>query len=160
MGAGVEWTGANEVTIDAGSVDTDAIDADLARVIRASVLLAGPMLARFGRVKLPPPGGDVIGRRRMDTHFLAFEALGARVSLDAGFTIEADRLQGADLFLDEPSVTGTENAVMAAVRAKGTTILRNAAAGATRTGSLSPTEPNGSADRRDRDARARDRGRA
>ncbi len=128
MGASVEWTGPNEVTVDAGGVETDAIDAKLARVIRASVLLAGPMLARFGRVKLPPPGGDVIGRRRMDTHFLAFEALGAKVSLDTGFTIEADGLKGTDLFLDEPSVTGTENAIMAAVRARGVTKLRNAAA--------------------------------
>jgi UDP-N-acetylglucosamine 1-carboxyvinyltransferase len=79
-------------------------------------------------VQLPPPGGDVIGRRRMDTHFLVFEALGATVSLDERFTIEAKSLTGVDVFLDEPSVTGTENAVMAAVLAKGTTTLRNAAA--------------------------------
>jgi len=94
MGAQVDWSGPNEVTIDAGSIDTDAIDGELAREIRASVLLAGPLLARFGRVQLPPPGGDVIGRRRMDTHFLAFEALGAKVSLDDGFTIQASGLRG------------------------------------------------------------------
>jgi UDP-N-acetylglucosamine 1-carboxyvinyltransferase len=128
LGADVAWTAANEVTVDAGGVRTDSIDSRLAREIRASVLLAGPLLARFGRVQLPPPGGDVIGRRRMDTHFLAFEGLGARVSLDGGFTIEGERLRGAQVFLDEPSVTGTENAVMAAVRAEGVTRLRNAAA--------------------------------
>jgi UDP-N-acetylglucosamine 1-carboxyvinyltransferase len=128
LGADVEWTDANQVTIDGGSVRADAIDPRLAREIRASVLLAGPLLARFGRVELPPPGGDVIGRRRMDTHFLAFEALGARVSLDGGFGIHAEGLRGTDLFLDEPSVTGTENAIMAAVRAEGVTKLRNAAA--------------------------------
>jgi UDP-N-acetylglucosamine 1-carboxyvinyltransferase len=128
MGASVDWTSENEVTIDAADVNTDAIDSGLAKEIRASVLLAGPLLARFGSVRLPPPGGDVIGRRRMDTHFLAFEALGATVSLDQGFTLEADGLTGTDLFLDEPSVTGTENAVMAAVRSRGHTTLRNAAA--------------------------------
>jgi UDP-N-acetylglucosamine 1-carboxyvinyltransferase len=128
LGAEVHWLGPNEVSVDAREVRRGAIDAELAGRIRASVLLAGPLLARFGYVKLPPPGGDVIGRRRMDTHFLAFERLGARVSLTNGFTIEAEELRGADVFLDEPSVTGTENAVMAAVRAKGRTLLRNAAA--------------------------------
>jgi UDP-N-acetylglucosamine 1-carboxyvinyltransferase len=128
LGATVEWVGANEVTVNAAGVENGSIDEGLARRIRASLLLAGPLLARFGHVQLPPPGGDVIGRRRMDTHFLAFEALGARVTLDGRFTIEARSLRGADMFLDEPSVTGTENAVMAAVRAKGTTRIRNAAA--------------------------------
>ena len=128
LGAEVTWTGPNAVTIDAGGVRTDEVNADLAKRIRASVLLAGPLLARFGHVQLPPPGGDVIGRRRMDTHFLAFEALGAELVLNGGFTIQAKRLVGADFFLDEPSVTGTENAVMAAVRAEGVTTIRNAAA--------------------------------
>jgi len=128
LGATVEWSGPNEVTIDATGVRTDAIDAGLAGRIRASVLLAGPLLARFGHVQLPPPGGDVIGRRRMDTHFLAFEALGAELALNGGFSIRAARLVGADFFLDEPSVTGTENAVMAAVRAEGVSTIRNAAA--------------------------------
>jgi UDP-N-acetylglucosamine 1-carboxyvinyltransferase len=128
LGAEVAWSGPNEVTIDASGVRADAVDAGLAKRIRASVLLAGPLLARFGEVELPPPGGDVIGRRRMDTHFLALEALGARVELNGGFAIQADTLAGADVFLDEPSVTATENAVMAAVRARGVTHLRNAAA--------------------------------
>jgi len=128
LGAEVHWGGPNEVTVDAREVRRGAIDPKMAGRIRASVLLAGPLLARFGHVQLPPPGGDGIGRRRMDTHFLAFARLGARVSLSSGFTIDADGLVGADVFLDEPSVTGTENAVMAAVRARGRTLLRNAAA--------------------------------
>jgi UDP-N-acetylglucosamine 1-carboxyvinyltransferase len=128
LGADVVWSGTNEVTIDAADIRTDAVDVGLASKIRASVLLAGPLLARFGQVELPPPGGDVIGRRRMDTHFLAFEALGATMSLNGGFSISAERLVGADFFLDEPSVTGSENAIMAGVRAAGQTIIRNAAA--------------------------------
>lgn len=128
LGAGVEWTGPNTVTVDASPVEVDVIDRDLAVRIRAALLLAGPLLARFGHVELPPPGGDVIGRRRMDTHFLAFEALGAEVTLNGGFHIRAEELRGADIFLDEPSVTGTENAVMAAVLARGTTRISNAAA--------------------------------
>jgi UDP-N-acetylglucosamine 1-carboxyvinyltransferase len=128
LGAVAEWTGDNEVTVDPRPVEVDAIDRDLAEGIRASLLLAGPLLARFGHVHLPPPGGDVIGRRRMDTHFLAFEALGADVELNGGFTLHAQQLRGADFFLDEPSVTGTENAIMAAVLAEGHTRWRNAAA--------------------------------
>jgi UDP-N-acetylglucosamine 1-carboxyvinyltransferase len=128
LGAEVTWHGANDVTVDASAVGVSAVDRALAERIRASLLLAGPLLARFGHVELPPPGGDVIGRRRMDTHFLAFEALGAEVTLNGGFTIAADRLVGADMFLDEPSVTGTENAIMAAVRAEGHTRIRNSAA--------------------------------
>src|SRR6059036_2511116 len=103
------------------------LDPALCARIRASILLAGPMLARFGRVSLPPPGGDVIGRRRVDTHFLALEHLGAEITVGASYKLEAKQLRGADVFLDEPSVTGTENALMAAVAARGTTILRNAA---------------------------------
>jgi UDP-N-acetylglucosamine 1-carboxyvinyltransferase len=128
LGADVRWVGPNEVAVDPRAVRPEAIDRDMAERIRASLLLAGPLLARFGHVTLPPPGGDVIGRRRMDTHFLAFEALGATVRLSGDFTIEAAALKGADMFLDEPSVTGTENAIMAAVRAKGTSRIRNAAA--------------------------------
>ncbi len=129
MGARVHWSGENEVVVDASGVTSGRPDPVLAERIRASVLLAGPLLARFGEVRLPPPGGDVIGRRRLDTHFLAFEALGARITLsDDGFLLQAAGLEGCDLFLDEPSVTGTENAVMAAVLARGTTRLRNAAA--------------------------------
>ena len=127
LGADVEWTGPNEVTVDPRGVKDEPIDRGLAERIRASLLLAGPLLARFGHVTLPPPGGDVIGRRRMDTHFLAFRALGAEVTLNGGFSIRASDLRGADMFLDEPSVTGTENAIMAAVRARGLTRMRNAA---------------------------------
>lgn len=128
LGADVTWSGPNEVTVDPRGVRGGEIDRDLAERIRASLLLAGPLLARFGDVELPPPGGDVIGRRRMDTHFLAFEALGATVKLNGGFRIRAKKLKGADFFLDEPSVTGTENAIMAAVLAGGRTRIRNAAA--------------------------------
>jgi UDP-N-acetylglucosamine 1-carboxyvinyltransferase len=127
LGADVEWTGDNSVTIDSSAVKVGRVDREMAVRIRASLLLAGPLLARFGDVQLPPPGGDVIGRRRMDTHFLAFEALGGRVRLNGGFRIHAEKLVGADVFLDEPSVTGTENTIMAAVRAEGITKLRNAA---------------------------------
>jgi UDP-N-acetylglucosamine 1-carboxyvinyltransferase len=127
LGAKVEWIGANAVSVDTGSAEPRELDAALCARIRASILLAGPMLARFGRVALPPPGGDVIGRRRVDTHFLALEALGAEVEVGNRYRLEAKQLTGADLFLDEPSVTGTENALMAAVAARGRTVLRNAA---------------------------------
>jgi UDP-N-acetylglucosamine 1-carboxyvinyltransferase len=103
------------------------LDPDLSRRIRASILLAGPMTARAGGVKLPPPGGDVIGRRRVDTHIWALRHMGAEVSYDRSFEFKASGLKGADILLDEASVTGTENAIMAASLAKGTVILRNAA---------------------------------
>jgi UDP-N-acetylglucosamine 1-carboxyvinyltransferase len=127
LGASVEWTGPNAVRIDARRVQDRPLDPALCARIRASILLAGPLLARFGKVKLPPPGGDVIGRRRVDTHVLALEQLGATVSVGTQYEIEARQLTGADIFLDEPSVTGTENALMAAVMARGRTVLRNAA---------------------------------
>ncbi len=115
------------VEIKTSGVSSGEVPADLARKVRASILFAGPLLARFGKVILPPPGGDVIGRRRLDTHFLAMEALGARVDVQGVFTITAHRLIGADIFLDEASVTATENAVMAAVLAEGETVIQNAA---------------------------------
>ncbi len=128
LGAEVEWSGPNEVRIRATDVGRVHLDAAAAARIRASILLAGPMLARTGGMHLPPPGGDVIGRRRMDTHFLAFEQMGAEVNFDHKiFHLQADGLRGADIFLDEPSVTATENAVMAASLARGTTRIRNAA---------------------------------
>jgi len=127
LGASVEWTGDNSVRIDPTNLRPQALNREMSAQIRASILLAGPLLARFGRVKLPPPGGDVIGRRRLDTHFLAFEQLGAEVTVGEDYTLEAKRLRGADIFLDEPSVTATENTLMAAVLAEGTTTLRNAA---------------------------------
>jgi UDP-N-acetylglucosamine 1-carboxyvinyltransferase len=127
LGATAEWSGINSVRVDTRSVKPKALDPGLCAKIRASILLAGPMLARFGSVTLPPPGGDVIGRRRVDTHFLALEHLGASVMVGDRYELEAKGLRGDDIFLDEPSVTGTENALMAAVMAKGRTILRNAA---------------------------------
>jgi UDP-N-acetylglucosamine 1-carboxyvinyltransferase len=127
LGATAEWTGPNAVRLDARGVRPKALDPGLCARIRASILLAGPLLARFGTVTLPPPGGDVIGRRRVDTHFLALEHLGASVRVGDRYELEGKHLTGADIFLDEPSVTGTENALMAAVAAKGRTILRNAA---------------------------------
>jgi len=127
LGATAEWTGPNSLTIDATAARPKELDPKLSSRIRASILLAGPMLARFGKVNLPPPGGDVIGRRRVDTHFLSFERMGAEVTVGDTYQLEAKSLHGADVFLDEPSVTGTENALMAAVGARGTTVLRNAA---------------------------------
>ena len=127
LGARVEWTGANTVDIDTARAEPRELDPALCARVRASILLAGPMLARFGRVSLPPPGGDVIGRRRVDTHFLALEQLGAEITVGDHYRVEGRKLVGRDIFLDEPSVTATENALMAAARAQGTTVLRNAA---------------------------------
>jgi len=126
LGAEVRWEGTNTVNVDAARAEPRPLDPKLSAKIRASILLAGPMLSRFGRVSLPPPGGDVIGRRRVDTHFLALEGLGAEITVGDTYKLEG-KLTGADIFLDEPSVTGTENALMAAVSARGTTVLRNAA---------------------------------
>ncbi|MFP4624377.1 MAG: UDP-N-acetylglucosamine 1-carboxyvinyltransferase [Gemmatimonadota bacterium] len=128
LGCTVEWTGYHTVQIHAKEIRISEVDRHMAARIRASILLAGPMLARAGSMLLPPPGGDVIGRRRVDTHFLALQRLGARVETRGGYHLEADRLEGADIFLDEPSVTATENSIMAATLAKGPTRLRNAAA--------------------------------
>ncbi|MEX1184220.1 MAG: UDP-N-acetylglucosamine 1-carboxyvinyltransferase [Gemmatimonadota bacterium] len=128
LGAEVEWLGENRVQVRAAEVGVNELDAAMAARIRASILLAGPMLARVGRMLLPPPGGDVIGRRRVDTHFLALSKLGVTVREDHGYHMETTGLKGAQIFLDEPSVTATENAVMAAVLADGHTKLRNAAA--------------------------------
>lgn len=127
LGGDVQWVSAHSVTVNAAGVSSGVVPEAQARRLRASILLAGPLLARFGHVELAPPGGDVIGRRRLDTHFLGFLALGATVQTDGIFHIDAAQLQGADIFLDEPSVTGTENIIMAAVLARGRTILRNAA---------------------------------
>ncbi|CAN5216640.1 UDP-N-acetylglucosamine 1-carboxyvinyltransferase [soil metagenome] len=129
LGAEAEWKGPNTVRVRARDIASARLDAAAAARIRASILLAGPMLARTGELELPPPGGDVIGRRRTDTHFLALERLGGRITTErAGFRLASNGLRGADVFLDEPSVTATENAVMAAALARGTTTLRNAAA--------------------------------
>jgi len=127
LGASVDQPEPGVVRVHAASIDARKLDPGLCKEIRASILLAGPMLARAGRIVLPPPGGDVIGRRRVDTHFLALKALGARLQADGQFALSAERLHGADIMLDEASVTATENAVMAAVLAEGETVIRNAA---------------------------------
>lgn len=127
LGVSVEWKERNTLHIHAATVRANELDRRLSARIRGSILLAAPLLARCGEITLPPPGGDVIGRRRLDTHFLALEQLGATYTIKDVFEIRAKQLIGADVFLDEPSVTGTENAMMAAVAARGTTVLRNAA---------------------------------
>jgi UDP-N-acetylglucosamine 1-carboxyvinyltransferase len=127
VGAHVEWVQRNSLNVHAREVRAAELDPALCRRIRASILLAAPLLARCGEIELPPPGGDVIGRRRVDTHFLALERLGVILDLDESFKLSTPRLRGADVFLDEPSVTATEQAVTAAAAAHGTTVLRNAA---------------------------------
>jgi UDP-N-acetylglucosamine 1-carboxyvinyltransferase len=127
LGGTVEYFGPNTFELQLGNITSSVIPVEQAKKIRASILFAGPLLARTGKVILPPPGGDVIGRRRLDTHFLALAELGAKVKTGDSFTFSAKSLTGADIFLDEASVTGTENAIMAAVLAKGKTIITNAA---------------------------------
>ncbi len=128
LGAEVTRQLDGSVKVKAADLRTSEVDKALGARIRASILVAGPLLARTGRAKLPPPGGDVIGRRRVDTHFFAFERLGATVEVNGSYDVEAAQgLQGAEIFLDEASVTATENAVMAAALARGTTRLLNAA---------------------------------
>ena len=128
LGASVEDLGNRSWRVTARQVRSADLDPDLSRRIRASILLAGPMTARTGDLKLPPPGGDVIGRRRVDTHIWALRQMGAEVSYDRSFEFKARAgLHGANILLDEASVTGTENAIMAASLARGTTVLHNAA---------------------------------
>ena len=127
IGADVEWLGRNEVRVHAAEIRKVELDEDLCRRIRASILLAGPLLARHGRAVIPPPGGDVIGRRRLDVHIDALRGLGAEIEVERRYTMHTDGLVGAALFLDEASVTGTENTVMAAVLARGETVIGNAA---------------------------------
>jgi UDP-N-acetylglucosamine 1-carboxyvinyltransferase len=127
LGVDVEHRGPGEILIHAGGTPKTELDEELCRRIRASILLAGPLLARCGEAIVPPPGGDVIGRRRLDVHIDALERLGARVHVNRRFQMRTDGLVGVPLFLDEASVTGTENAVMAAVLARGETVIGNAA---------------------------------
>jgi UDP-N-acetylglucosamine 1-carboxyvinyltransferase len=128
LGADVSWVGPNEVHIDTTGISKAEPDLALGSKIRASFLLAGPLLARFGRATMPPPGGDVIGRRRLDPHIHAFAELGA--SIDASgkrYEMTTPGLRGAPVFLDEASVMATENAIMAAVLSPGETVIGNAA---------------------------------
>jgi UDP-N-acetylglucosamine 1-carboxyvinyltransferase len=128
LGVEVRRSGPNTVVLQAHDVHTTQVDADLAERIRASFLAAGPLLTRFGAATMPPPGGDVIGRRRLDPHLDAFQALGATVEHGRDIALKAPKgLQPVDFFMDEPSVMATENALMAAALIPGTTTIRNAA---------------------------------
>ena len=127
LGAEAEWQGENEIRVHAAGVGKTEVDEELSDRIRGSFLVAGPLLTRLGRVAISQPGGDFIGRRPLDTHIHAFEQLGAEVEVGRRFELRAGRLRGRRIFLDEASVTGTENAVMAAVLAEGETVLVNAA---------------------------------
>lgn len=128
LGGHFEWVDDHVLEVQTANVNANELNADLCRKIRASILFAGSMLGRKGACVLPPPGGDVIGRRRVDTHFLALSELGAEIDVsDDGYRFEADELIGTNVFMDEASVTATENAIMAAAAAKGSTTLQNAA---------------------------------
>src|SRR5574344_609565 len=127
LGASVEHIGEHDWKIDASHLTSTDIPSELSHKIRASILFAGPLVARTGKATMPPPGGDVIGRRRLDTHFIALTELGVRITVEGPFIFSANKLAGADIFLDETSVTATENAVMAAVLAEGKTTITNAA---------------------------------
>ena len=127
LGAGVQRHANHSVTIEAAELRSTCPNAVLFNQIRGSLTLMGPILARAGEVTLSVPGGDRIGRRRIDTHLLALQSLGAQLEFNDALEIRAGRLRGADIWLDEASVTGTENAVMAACLARGETVIRNAA---------------------------------
>src|SRR3954469_2081545 len=128
LGVKTEWKNDNTVSLQADAVTDTQVDAALAERIRASFLAAGPLLGRFGSALMPPPGGDVIGRRRLDPHLDAFRALGAMVEHGRDIAITAPGgLTPCDFFMDEPSVMGTENALMAAAGLDGSSIIRNAA---------------------------------
>ena len=127
LGPEVEWVGENEVRVHAADVSSHELDAELASRIRASFLLAGPLLARLGRASVPPPGGDVIGRRRLDPHIHAFAELGTEIDIGARFELRTAGLRGRHVFLDEASVMATENVVMAAALTPGETVIGNAA---------------------------------
>jgi UDP-N-acetylglucosamine 1-carboxyvinyltransferase len=128
LGVKAEWREDNVVALRADEVNRADVDAALAEPIRASFLAAGPLLARFGKAEMPPPGGDVIGRRRLDPHLDAFRALGAEVRADRWINLSApDGLHACDFFMDEPSVMATENALMAAALTPGSTVIHNSA---------------------------------
>jgi UDP-N-acetylglucosamine 1-carboxyvinyltransferase len=128
LGADVAWAGPNDVRVNTAEVSKYELDAELCGRMRASFLLAGPLLSRFGQAIVPPPGGDLIGRRRLDPHLHAFARMGAGLEIRDGFELRAEGgLHGDDIFLDEASVMATENTIMAAVLAPGETVIGNAA---------------------------------
>ena len=128
LGVEVEWLGFNDLRLCAANVATTEVDEGLAARIRASFLLAGPLLARFGEVRMPPPGGDTIGRRRLDPHLDAFRDLGATITGSRMIELQASGGLGAcEIFMDEPSVMGTENALLAAALTPGRTLIANSA---------------------------------
>jgi UDP-N-acetylglucosamine 1-carboxyvinyltransferase len=127
LGAEIDWTGPNEVRIHAAELTSYELDPVLASRIRASFLLAGPLLARVRRASVPPPGGDVIGRRRLDPHIHALNELGARIETNGRYEMTTDGLRGTNIFLDEASVMATENTIMASCVAPGHTVIGNAA---------------------------------
>ena len=129
LGVEVEWVADNSVRLCAAAVSDVSVDEELSKQIRASFLLAGPLLARFGEARMPPPGGDFIGRRRLDAHLDAFTDLGARVDGERWIELSAPAggLCACRIFMDEPSVMGTENALMAAALTAGPTTISNAA---------------------------------
>jgi UDP-N-acetylglucosamine 1-carboxyvinyltransferase len=129
LGVEVEWREDNTVRLRAASISDPEVDEEIATRIRASFLLAGPLLARFGEARMPPPGGDFIGRRRLDAHLDAFRELGTRVEGERWIELSAPAggLRPCAIFMDEPSVMGTENALMAAALVPGPTTIRNAA---------------------------------
>jgi UDP-N-acetylglucosamine 1-carboxyvinyltransferase len=129
LGVEVGWIADNSVRLCAAPVSEVAVDEEMASRIRASFLLAGPLLARFGEARMPPAGGDFIGRRRLDAHLDAFRELGARVGGERWIELSAPPggLRACRIFMDEPSVMGTENALMAAALTPGPTTIKNAA---------------------------------
>ena len=127
LGAKVEKLSKHNWKIQCDKIKTTELPSDLTKKVRGSIVFAGPLLASKGKCQMTPPGGDVIGRRRVDTHFLALKALGANIHVNGRFEFSATKLVGADIFLDEASVTATENAVMAAALSEGETILQNCA---------------------------------
>jgi UDP-N-acetylglucosamine 1-carboxyvinyltransferase len=129
IGVRAEWRDENVIALNAADARPTDVDTELSELIRASFLLAGPLLARFGAADMPPPGGDVIGRRRLDPHLDAFLSLGADIELARGsYRLRATGgLKPCDFFLDEPSVMATENALMAAALTSGSTVIHNAA---------------------------------
>jgi UDP-N-acetylglucosamine 1-carboxyvinyltransferase len=129
LGVEAEWVGDNSLRLQAATVLEPAVDEELSSQIRASFLLAGPLLARFGEARMPPPGGDFIGRRRLDAHLDAFRDLGAKIDGDRWIELKAPTggLRACAIFMDEPSVMGTENALMAAALTPGETKISNAA---------------------------------